>query len=119
VHSNGETKRHHCKIDSWEEQTVANDTSAVLHSANETISEVNNELLPSGRGPLDVGSDALSCLGDDTWQMADSTGQTLSRADAAIRVFGEDTPRHRPIFESTAQVTADLAFGDLYRLLDC
>ena len=98
---------------------MANDTSAVLHSANETISEVNNELLPSGRRTLDVGSDALSSLGDDTRQVADSTGQTLSRADASIGVFGEDRARLRPILESTAEVIANLAIGDRYRLLDC
>jgi hypothetical protein len=92
---------------------VANDTSAVLHSANETISEVNNGLLPSGRRTLDVGSDALSSLRDDARQVADSTGQTLSRADAAIGVFGEDTARLQPILESTFQVTANLAIGFL------
>ena len=119
MHSNGETERHHCKTNCWEEHRVANDTGAVLHSANETISEVNNELLPSGRRTLDAGSDALSSLGNDTRQVADSTGQTLSRADAAIGVFGEDTARLRLILESTAQVTANLAFGDRYRLLDC
>jgi hypothetical protein len=113
VYSNGETERHHCKTDFWEEQRVANDTSVVLHSANETISEVNNELLPAGRRTLDAGSDALSSLGNDTRQVADSTGQTLSRADAAIGVFGEDTARLRPILESSAQVTANLAIGDL------
>jgi hypothetical protein len=113
VHSNGETERHHCKTDFWEEQRVPDDTSAVLHSANETISEVNNELLPSGWHTLDAGSDALSSLGNDTRQVADSTGQTLSRADAAIGVFGEDTARLQPILESTAQVTANLAIGDL------
>jgi hypothetical protein len=92
---------------------MANDTSAVLHSANKTNSEVKNELLPSGRRTLDAGSDALSSLGDDTRQVVDSTGHTLLRADAAIGVFGEDTARLQPILDSTAPVTANLANGNL------
>ena len=83
--------------------------NALVDDSDATVKQVNNDLLPSARWTLDAGRDSLVGLGNDSRQVADAAGQTLSTAKIAIAAIGGDAESLKPTLDATAAVTQNLA----------